>query len=153
MSVNKFIGIGNLCRDIEMKATPSGANVLNNSLAMNEKYKDKQGNRQEKTEFINLCFWNRTAEIVSQYCRKGSKIYVEGSLQTRKWNDKEGNERYTTEIVVRNLQLLDSKQDGGQQQNQGGYQQQQQSQSQSNQQQNQGGFGGNNEPDEDDVPF
>jgi single-strand DNA-binding protein len=139
MAVNKFIGIGRLCNDIELKTTPSGANVLNNTLAVNENYKDKQGQKIERTEFIRLVFWNRTAEIVSSYCRKGSQIYVEGSLQTREWEDKDGNKRYTTEIVVRNLQLLDSKQSSDNQG--GGYAQS----SQQNQPQN--------DIDEDHAPF
>ena len=144
-SVNKFFGVGRLGRDPELRTTPSGVSVANVSMAVSEYYKDQQGNRQEKTEWINLVFWKRQAEVLAQYCRKGSQIFVEGSLQTRKWTDKDNNERHTTEIIVRNLQLLDPKQDNGGQQHQQnqGYQQQQQS----------GGFGGSNEPIEDDVPF
>jgi single-strand DNA-binding protein len=148
-SLNKWFGIGRLCNDIEMKTTSSGANVLNNTLAINENYKDKQGNKQEKTEFVKLCFWNRTAEIVNSYCRKGSQIFVEGALQTREWQDKNGNKRYTTEIKVFNLQLLDSKQDGGGQRNQGGYQQQQQQQPTSGG----GHYNNNSQQDDDDIPF
>ena len=140
MALNKFMGIGNLCQDIELKSTPSGANVVNNSIAINEKYKDKQGNQQESVQFINLVFWNKQAELISTYCRKGSKIFIEGQLQTRKWEDKDGNDRYTTEINVRSLEFLDSKSSSDQQQ-------QPQAQDQSTQPSQQDDF------IEDDIPF
>ena len=79
------------------------------SLATTEYFKDKQGIKQESTEWHRVVFWNKTAEIVEQYCKKGSQIYVEGSLQTRKWEDKDGNRRFSTDIVARNIQFLDSR--------------------------------------------
>lgn len=118
-SLNKVILIGNLCADPENKTTPSGANVVNVSLATNESYKDKQGNKVDKAEFHRLVFWNRTSEIVAQYCKKGSQLYIEGTLQTREWTDNDGVKKYTTEIMVRNMQMLDSKPQ--QQQQQGGF--------------------------------
>ena len=118
-NLNKVLLIGRLAQDPEKRTTPSGAFVCNNSLATTEYFKDKSGNRQEKVEWNKVVFWNRQAEIVEQYCKKGSQLFIEGSLQTRDWQDKDGNKRYTTEIIVRNLQMLDSKQqqDGGQPQN------------------------------------
>jgi single-strand DNA-binding protein len=107
-NLNKAMLIGRLGSDPEMRNTGS-ASVVNISLATTETYKDAQGNKQEKTEWHNLVFWERNAEIVEKYCKKGSQLFVEGSLQTREWNDKDGNKRYTTEIRVRNFQMLDSK--------------------------------------------
>lgn len=118
-SLNKVLLIGRLGQDPEKRVTPSGASVVNVSLATSENFKDKTGNRQERTEWHRLVFWNRTAEIVEQYCRKGSQLYIEGTLQTREWQDKDGNKKYTTEVMVRNMQMLDSK--GSQQQGGGTY--------------------------------
>ena len=117
-SLNKVLLIGRLGQDPEKRVTPSGASVVNVSLATSDRFKDKTGNQQERTEWHRLVFWNRTAEIVEQYCRKGSQLYIEGTLQTRDWQDKDGNKKYTTEIMVRNMQMLDSK--GSQQQSDGG---------------------------------
>lgn len=122
-SLNKVMLIGRLGQDPESRTTSSGAVVANVSMAVSESYKDKSGQKQEKTEWIKLIFWNRLAEIVTQYCHKGSQIYVEGRIQTQEWNDKDGNKRYTTSIVARSMQMLDSKG-----QSQGGYQQQNQQQ-------------------------
>ena len=109
--VNKWIGIGNLGGDPETKYMPSGGAVTNITVATSESWKDKQtGEPQERTEWHRVVFFNRLAEVAGEYLRKGSKIYVEGSLRTRKWQDKEtGADRYTTEIVGANMQMLDSK--------------------------------------------
>jgi len=108
--VNKVILIGNLGSDPEVRYTPNGSAVANVSLATSETWRDKQsGELQEKTEWHRVVFFNRLAEIVGQYLRKGSKIYVEGALRTRKWTDKAGTERYTTEIVAGEMHMLDNK--------------------------------------------
>lgn len=111
--INKVILIGNLGNTPEMRKTTTGSTVTNVSLATSETWKDKQtGQTTEKTEWHRVIFFNRVAEIVAQYCQKGSKIYVEGRIQTRKWTDKDGQERYSTEIIANELQLLDSRQGG-----------------------------------------
>ena len=97
-SVNKVILLGNLGRDPEVRYTPNGDAVANYSIATTETWKDKQGNRQEKTEWHNIVMYRRLAEIAGEYLKKGSSVYIEGRLQTRKWQDKQGNDRYTTEI-------------------------------------------------------
>ena len=108
--VNKVILIGNLGNDPEVRYTPSGSAVASVSLATSETWKDKQsGELQERTEWHRVVFFNRLAEIVGEYLHKGSKIYVEGSLRTRKWQDKNGLERYTTEIIANEMHMLDSK--------------------------------------------
>lgn len=106
-SINKVILIGNLGQDPELRYTPSGTAVCNMRLATNEAYRDVEGNLVERTEWHSLVAWGRLAEICNQYLRKGSKVYVEGALQTRSWEDREGNTRYTTEIKVRELVMLD----------------------------------------------
>ncbi len=120
--LNKVMLIGRLGQDPEKRVTPAGHSVVNTSLATTEYFKDKSGNKQDRTEWHRIVLWDRLAEIVEQFCRKGSQIYVEGSLQTREWQDKDGNKRYTTEVVVRAVQLLDSKQTSGYQNNQQGAQ-------------------------------
>ena len=112
MSINKCIFIGNLTRDPELKYLPNGETVANCSIACNERWKSKDGTPQEKVEFINLVFYRRLAEIAGEYLKKGSLIYVEGKLSTRKWQDKEGNDRYTTEIIVSDMKMLSGKQEG-----------------------------------------
>lgn len=108
--VNKVILIGNLGRDPEVRYMPSGGAVANVTLATSESWKDRQtGETQERTEWHNVVFFNRLAEIAGEYLRKGSKIYVEGSLRTRKWQGKDGQDRYTTEIVASEMQMLDSR--------------------------------------------
>ena len=107
--VNKAILIGNLGSDPEVKYTPSGVPVANVSLATNESWTDRNGERQERTEWHRLVFWRKLAEIVGQYLRKGSKVYVEGRIETRSWEDQSGQKRYTTEIVVNDMQMLDSR--------------------------------------------
>ncbi len=110
-SVNKVILIGNLGRDPEVRYTPNGLAVANATLATTEAWKDKQsGDNQERTEWHRLVFYNRLAEITGEYLRKGSKVYVEGRLQTRKWQDQaSGQDRYMTEIIVDSMQMLSSK--------------------------------------------
>ena len=108
--VNKVILIGNLGNDPEVRYTPSGSAVANITLATTESLRDKQsGESQERTEWHRIVFFNRLAEIVGEYLRKGSKIYVEGSLRTRKWQDKNGIDRYTTETIANEMQMLDSR--------------------------------------------
>lgn len=112
--VNKCIIIGNLGADPETKYMPSGGAVTNITVATSETWKDKNtGNAMEKTEWHRVVFFNKLAEIVGEYLRKGSKIYVEGSLRTRKWQDQSGQDRYTTEIVGGEMQMLDSMPKGG----------------------------------------
>jgi len=112
--VNKVILIGNLGKDPEVRYMPSGSAVTNVTIATSESWKDKQsGEQQERTEWHNVVFFNRLAEIAGEYLKKGSKVYVEGSLRTRKWQDKEGKDRYTTEIVANEMQMLDSRGAGG----------------------------------------
>jgi len=110
--VNKVILIGNLGGDPEVRYTPGGAAVANVNLATNESWNDREGQRQERTEWHRLVFWSKLAEIVGQYLKKGSKVYVEGRLQTRQWDDQSGQKRYTTEIVVSDMQMLDGRGDG-----------------------------------------
>lgn len=106
-SVNKVILVGNVGQDPDIKYTTSGVPVAKVSLATNERYKDKGGEWQERTEWHNLIFWQRRAEIVGEYVRKGSKLYIEGRLQTSSWEDKQsGEKKYRTEIVVGDLVLL-----------------------------------------------
>ena len=112
--VNKVILIGNLGSDPEVKYTPDGVPVANFSLATSESWNDRStGERQERTEWHRLVLWRKLAEIASQYLKKGSKLYVEGKLQTRSWDDQSGQKRYTTEIVVNEMEMLDSRGEGG----------------------------------------
>ncbi len=112
-SVNKVILIGNLGKDPEVKYTPNGTPVAKFSLATNERYKDKDGNWQDRTEWHNIVAWQRTAEIVGEYVKKGSKIYIEGRLRTDSWDDKNtGEKKYRTEIVVNDLVLLGGRGEG-----------------------------------------
>jgi len=108
--VNKVILIGNLGADPEVRYMPTGGGVANVTIATTEGWKDKQsGEQQEKTEWHRVVFFGRLGEIAGEYLKKGSKVYVEGRLQTRKWQDKSGVDRYTTEIVANDLQMLDSR--------------------------------------------
>ena len=112
--INKVILVGNLGADPESRFLPSGSAVANISIATSESWKDKQtGEAQERTEWHRVVFFNRLAEIVGEYLKKGSKVYVEGKLRTRKWQDKNGQDRYTTEIVADEMQMLDSKGSSG----------------------------------------
>ena len=154
--VNKVILVGNLGKDPEIRYMPSGGAVANFSIATSESWRDKTtGEQKEKTEWHNISIFGKLAEIAGEYVRKGSQVYIEGQLQTRKWQDQSGNDRYTTEVVVQGfngvMQMLGGKaessnQQSQQQQQQGGFNQapQQhggfQQQPQQNQQQPQGGF-------------
>ena len=108
-SVNKVILIGNLGRDPETRYMPDGGAITNISIATTEVWKDKQGEKQEKTEWHRVAFFGKLAEIAGEYLKKGSQVYVEGRLQTRKWQDKDGADKYTTEIVANAMQMLGSR--------------------------------------------
>jgi len=113
MSVNKVILVGRLGKDPETRYMTNGEAVTNVTLATSENWKDKSGEKQEKTEWHNLVFYRRLAEVAGEYLKKGSQIYVEGKIQTRKWQDKEGKDRYSTEIIVNEMQMLGGKSSGG----------------------------------------
>ena len=111
--VNKVILVGNLGADPEVRYTPSGSAVANVSIATTDQWKDKQtGENQERTEWHRVVFFNRLAEIVAEYLKKGRQVYVEGRLQTRKWQDQSGQDRYTTEIVANEMQMLGGREPG-----------------------------------------
>ena len=112
-SVNKVILIGNLGRDPETRYMPEGGAITNISIATTDKWKDKNGEMQEKTEWHRIAFFGKLAEIAGEYLKKGSQVYVEGRLQTRKWQDKDGADKYTTEIVANVMQMLGSRQGMG----------------------------------------
>jgi len=112
-SVNKVILVGNLGRDPETRYTTGGDAVTNIRLATTDVWKDKNGEKQERTEWHNIVFYGRQAEIAGEYLKKGRQIYVEGRLQTRKWQDKEGQDRYTTEIIADRMQMLGTREGGG----------------------------------------
>ena len=107
--INKVILIGNLGADPEMRFTQNGAPVASFTVATTEKWKDKDGQVQEQTEWHRIVAWQRLAEICGEYLAKGSRVYIEGKLQTRKWKDQSGNDRYTTEIVAREMKMLSPK--------------------------------------------
>ncbi len=165
--INKVILIGNCGADPEQRVMPNGNAVTNINLATSESWKDKNtGQQQERTEWHRVIFFNRLAEIAGQYLQKGSKVYVEGSLRTRKWQDQSGQDRYTTEIVASEMQMLDGRNDSGAQnqnqapqqnyqqrqapQNQQGYQQQAPQQQRQAPQQPAPGF---DDFDDGDIPF
>ncbi|HWX56755.1 MAG TPA: single-stranded DNA-binding protein [Verrucomicrobiae bacterium] len=113
-SVNKVIVLGNVGKDPEVKFTPNGTAVAKFSLATNERFKDKSGEFQERTEWHNIVAWQRLAEIVGEYVKKGSKIYIEGRIQTSTWEDKQsGEKKYRTEIIANDLVLLSGRGEGG----------------------------------------
>lgn len=161
--INKVIIVGNLGADPELRYTGTGTAVCNLSVATNESYKDRDGNMVEKTEWHRVVAWDRLAEICGEYLKKGSQVYFEGSIQTRSWDDQDGNTRYTTEIKAREMMILGGSRDsgggdfdqrsGGSNFNQAPQQQRRQPQQQQRQRQPQpqddfGSF----EPD-DDLPF
>jgi len=112
--VNKVILVGNLGKDPETRYTASGSAVTNITVATSESWKDKQtGENQERTEWHRIVFFNRLAEIAGEYLRKGSQVYLEGALRTRKWQDQSGQDRYTTEVVANEMQMLGSRAGGG----------------------------------------
>lgn len=119
MSVNKVLILGRLGQDPELKYTPSGVPVCNFSLATSESWNDKSGQKQERTEWHRVVVWGKMAELCNQYLTKGRQAFVEGALQTRAWDGKDGSKRYTTEIVARNVQFI-----GGAQASTGGFQSQ-----------------------------
>ncbi|MBQ0932653.1 single-stranded DNA-binding protein [Ideonella sp. 4Y16] len=113
-SINKVILIGNLGRDPEVRYTPSGAAVCNLRLATTRNWKSRDtGERQEETEWHSVVLYDRQAEVAGEYLKKGRPVYIEGRLKTRKWQDKDGNDRYTTEIVAETMQLLGGREGGG----------------------------------------
>jgi len=126
--VNKVIIVGNLGNDPEVRYSNNGAAIANISVATSDSWKDKNtGERQERTEWHRITMFNRLGEIAGEYLKKGSKVYIEGKLQTRKWQDQQGNDRYSTDIIADQMQMLDSRGGGmgGGQGGGGGYQQQQ----------------------------
>lgn len=142
--VNKVILVGNLGNDPEVRYMPNGNAVANLSLATSESWKDQQGQVQERTEWHRLTMYRRLAEIAGEYLKKGSQIYVEGKLQTRKWQDQQGQDRYTTDIIVDQMQMLGGgSRDGGQGNQGGGYQQRPQGNQGGGQQG--GGYSNNNQ--------
>lgn len=104
--INKVILVGNLGQDPEVRYTPAGAAVTTISVATTEAWNDKDGNKQERTEWHRVVFFRRLAEIAGEYLKKGSQVYIEGQLRTNKWQDKSGNDRYTTEIIANEMQML-----------------------------------------------
>lgn len=118
-NLNSCTFIGRIGKDPEFRTTQSGTDMVNFSIAVSDKFKDKSGNQQEKTEWINCVYFGKVAGIIQKYCHKGSQIYVSGKMQTREWIDKDNNKRWSTEIIGQNVQFLDSPQ---QNQQQGGYQ-------------------------------
>lgn len=112
MYLNKITVMGNLTKDPESKALPSGTTVTNFSVAVNRNYKDKDGNKKEEVEYINIVSFGKQAEVINQYVKKGHQIYVEGRLQTRSYDDKEGNKKYVTEVIMENFQFGNNKKEG-----------------------------------------
>ena len=112
-SVNKVILVGNLGRDPELRYIPSGQAVANFTLATNDRWRDKEGNNQERTEWHRIVVWGKSAENCAQYLQKGRSVYIEGRLQTREWEDKEGNKRQTTETIAQTVQFLGGRGGGG----------------------------------------
>ena len=148
--INKAIIVGNLGRDPEVRYTANGNAIANITVATTESWKDKQsGERQEKTEWHRVVFFGRLAEIAGEYLKKGAQVYIEGRLQTRKWEDKSGQERYTTEIVASDMQMLGSRGGGASGAPDDDYSGEAQSTTGSS-----GGGAGGGDPDlDDDIPF
>lgn len=113
MNLNKVMIIGNIMRDPEVRTTPNGQTVASLGVATNRRWKDKEGQPKEQVEYHNVVAWRRLAEIVGQYLKKGSKVYIEGRLQTRSWDDQSGVKKYKTEIVAENMIMLDKKGEAG----------------------------------------
>lgn len=118
-SLNKVMIIGNLGKDPEVRTIPNGTKVVNFSMATTERFTDKSGQKVDKTEWHRIVMWRGLADIAEKYLRKGSNVYIEGKLETRSWDDKHGEKRYTTEIVATNMQMLGGKQES--QSNSSGY--------------------------------
>lgn len=151
--VNKVILVATLGKDPETKTFPNGGSVTNFSVATSEAWTDKNtGEKKEQTEWHNIVMQNKLGEIAQKYLKKGSKVYLEGKLRTRKWQDQNGQDRYSTEIVCNNMQMLDSAPQGQQSQQQGGY-----SSNKQQPQQQQGGYSNQQQQPQqdldDDLPF
>jgi len=147
--VNKVILIGNLGRDPEYRSSPSGVGVANVTIATSESWRDRSsGELQERTEWHRVVFFGKVADIAQQYLHKGSKVYVEGRLQTRKWQDQSGQDRYTTEIVANEMQMLDSRGGGDV-----AYEPRQRSESQPPKTADSAASGPSSEWVDDDIPF
>lgn len=153
--VNKVILVGNLGKDPEVRYMPSGGAVANTTLATSESWKDKQtGETQERTEWHNLTFYGKVAEIAGEYLKKGSQIYVEGSIRTEKWQDKEGKDRYTTKIIVSDMQMLGSRSGAGAPMGESSRSSAPASHdSGANQARSSGGAGAKSDQFDDDIPF
>ncbi len=121
--INKAIIVGNLGADPEIRYTQSGSQVATFNVATTERWKDKEGQQQESTEWHRIVAWQRLAEICGEYLHKGSRVYIEGKIQTRKWQDQNGNDRYTTEIIAREMKMLDRRESGSDSYGGGGSQQ------------------------------
>ena len=148
--LNQCNFIGRLGGEPEIRYMPAGGAVANFSIAVGKQWKDKQtGNKQERTEWVRVTAFNRLAEIIGEYCHKGSKVFITGEFRTRKWQAEDGTDRYSTEIIARELQMLDSKSAGGQQASS----QQQAGSAQQNQQQASQGTAGNFDDYDDSIPF
>ena len=130
--VNKAVILGNVGNDPELRFMSNGKAVANFTVATSEQWKDQQGQKQEKTEWHRMVAYDKLAEIIGQYVKKGSKLYLEGKLQTREWTDQQGQKKYTTEIIVSEMQMLDGKPQQGSQQPQGQQQPQRQQAPQNN---------------------
>lgn len=160
--LNRVTLIGNLGKDPELRYTPSGDAVATFSLATTERYKDREGHQQEKTEWHNIVVWRKLAEICGQYLYKGKQVYIEGKIQTRSYEDRDGNKRYTTEIVASDMKMLGNRESAqnGQGATRSGYEGQGQGQS-SGYGGQQGGYGGQQHDSgydappysDDDIPF
>jgi single-strand DNA-binding protein len=153
--VNKAILVGNLGRDPELRQTPNGQAVVNFTLATSESWTDKSGERQERTEWHRIVVWGKLAELCNQYLSKGRTVYVEGRIQTREWEDKDGNKRYTTEINASTVNFIGSRQGGGDSSGSGGGGGGGQG-SQGGGGSSRGGFSGGSPdpgPPDDDIPF
>ena len=112
-TINKVILIGRLGADPDVRYTPSGQAVATLSIATNEVWKDQDGNNQERTDWHRVVLWRRQAEVAGEYLKKGHRVYIEGQLRTRSWDDKDGVKRWTTEVIAQNMQLLESRQSAG----------------------------------------
>ena len=149
-SVNKVIIVGNLGKDPESRYMPNGDAVCNITVATTDTWKDKQtGEKKEATEWHRIVFFRKLAEIAGQYLKKGSPVYIEGALKTRKWQDKDGQDRYTTEIVAENMQMLGGRKDGGSAPDNDS----RQASAQPRPRQQPSGGGGSFDDFEDDIPF
>ena len=152
-SVNKWIGIGNIGADPELRYAPSGDAICNIRIACTESWRDKNtGERKEMTEWVRISFYGKLAEIAGQYLRKGSQVYIEGSLRTRKWQDKDGKDQYTTEVRATEMKMLGGRQDGDSAPRQQSAPQQLRTQ-QPKPQQSGGAQGGFGDFGDDDIPF